>query len=28
VPSMFSPDVRIVRQDVVCYLMERMRLPR
>ncbi|MEE4301198.1 MAG: succinylglutamate desuccinylase/aspartoacylase family protein [Pseudomonadales bacterium] len=24
VPAMFSPDVRILRQDVVCYLMERL----
>ncbi|HSG88726.1 MAG TPA: succinylglutamate desuccinylase/aspartoacylase family protein [Pseudomonadales bacterium] len=24
VPAMFSPDVRILRQDVVCYLMERI----
>ena len=24
VPAMFSPDPRILRQDVVCYLMERL----
>lgn len=24
VPAMFSPDARILRQDVVCYLMERL----
>jgi hypothetical protein len=26
VPAMFSPDARIIRQDVLCYLMERVEL--